>query len=78
MDAGASNEDDLTCKLASIVTTSNSIRENMEKGQSYDTILASWDSLNLEVAQYMNGALPNSFKVSVHFLKSAHSAHHIL
>jgi len=63
MDDGASNEDDLTCKLSSIVTTSNSIREHMLRGQSYETTLATWDSLNLEVAQYINGALPNSIKL---------------
>ncbi len=51
MDGGASNEDDLTCKLASIIDTSNAIREHMAKGQAYDSLLTTWDSLNLEVAQ---------------------------
>ena len=51
MDGGASNEDDLTCKLASIIDTSNAIREHMAKGQAYESLLTTWDSLNLEVAQ---------------------------
>lgn len=57
MDNDATNEDDLTCKLSSIVTISNTIREQMAKGNPYDVIMMTWDTLNLEVAQVSNNSV---------------------
>ncbi|GAO15382.1 hypothetical protein UVI_02010460 [Ustilaginoidea virens] len=54
----ASNEDDLTTKLADIVWVSGMIRSALQKGSSIQTIMEQWEYLQTQVAMYVNSDVP--------------------
>ncbi|KAG6038237.1 hypothetical protein E4U41_004402 [Claviceps citrina] len=54
----ASNEDDLTTKLADIVWVSGMIRSALQKGTAIQTIMEQWEYLNTQVAMYVNSDVP--------------------
>ena len=54
----ATNEDDITTKLADIVHISALIRQSLKKGQPVTTIMEQWDFLQLQVAMYINSDVP--------------------
>ena len=59
MDGGnASNEDDLTTQLKSIVECNNRIKTLMEKGCSSYQYHEAWDQLTVAVSLYINADLP--------------------
>ena len=60
MDAGAgSTEDDLTVKLQEILDVNTALKLALShKGPPTKTILETWDFLQVQVAQYMNGEMP--------------------
>ena len=53
------NEDDLTVKLAEIVNCNTIIFENINKGNSLNSINDDWDYLQLQIGLYINSDLPN-------------------
>ncbi|KOS19462.1 DNA-directed RNA polymerase III subunit RPC1 [Escovopsis weberi] len=55
---GASNEDDLTAKLAEIVYLSGLIRAALNKGKPMQTIMEQWEYLQLQIAMYVNSDVP--------------------
>lgn len=54
----ASNEDDITSKLADIVHISSLIRAALQKGQPIQGIVEHWDFLQLQIAMYVNSDVP--------------------
>ncbi|OAQ60650.2 DNA-directed RNA polymerase III largest subunit [Pochonia chlamydosporia 170] len=60
----ASNEDDLTTKLAEIVWVSGMIRSALHKGSSIDTIMEQWEYLQTQVAIYVNSDAPGLQQLS--------------
>ncbi|KAK6514336.1 DNA-directed RNA polymerase III subunit [Arthrobotrys conoides] len=54
----ASNEDDLTVKLAQITETSALIRAGLLKGIPIQTLMEQWEWMQLQIAQYVNSDLP--------------------
>lgn len=54
----ASNEDDITTKLADIVWVSGMIRSALHKGSSMQTIMEQWEYLQTQIAMYINSDLP--------------------
>lgn len=54
----ASNEDDLTTKLADIVWVSGMIRSALQKGTSIQTVMEQWEYLQTQVAMYVNSDVP--------------------
>ncbi|CZT45060.1 probable DNA-directed RNA polymerase III subunit RPC1 [Rhynchosporium secalis] len=54
----ASNEDDLTTKLAEIVHVSSMIRAALQRGQPIQTIVEQWDFLQTQIALYVNSDVP--------------------
>lgn len=50
----SSNEDDLTVKLAEIITVSSIIRVALEKGLLINKLMAHWDYLQACIAMYIN------------------------
>ncbi|KHN97586.1 RNA polymerase Rpb1 [Metarhizium album ARSEF 1941] len=54
----ASNEDDLTTKLADIVWVSAMIRSSLQKGSPIQTIMEQWEYLQTQVAIYVNSEIP--------------------
>lgn len=55
---GGSNEDDLTVKLQEILDVNVALELSLTKGPQTRTILESWDFLQVQVAQYINGEMP--------------------
>ncbi|CAM9584599.1 unnamed protein product [Chrysoparadoxa australica] len=55
---GGSTEDDLTVKLQEIIDVNNALKVALEKGANVKMIMESWDFLQVEVAQYINGEMP--------------------
>lgn len=60
MDRGdlGSNEDDLTVKLAEIVTINHFIQKSLEEGDSPHKIAEDWDFLQIVCAQFVNSEYP--------------------
>ncbi len=56
-DAG-SNEDDLTVKLAEMITVNHFIKKSLEDGDSIYKISEDWDFLQMIAAQYVNSEMP--------------------
>jgi DNA-directed RNA polymerase III subunit RPC1 len=54
----ASNEDDLTTKLADIVWVSGMIRAALQKGSPVQTIMEQWEYLQTQIALYVNSDVP--------------------
>lgn len=54
----ASNEDDLTTKLADIVWVSGMIRSALQKGSPVQTIMEQWEYLQTQIAMYVNSDVP--------------------
>ncbi|KAH7171328.1 DNA-directed RNA polymerase III [Dactylonectria macrodidyma] len=54
----ASNEDDLTTKLADIVWVSGMIRSALQKGTAIQTIMEQWEYLETQIAMYVNSDVP--------------------
>ncbi|KAF7550435.1 hypothetical protein G7Z17_g5697 [Cylindrodendrum hubeiense] len=54
----ASNEDDLTTKLADIVWVSGMIRSALQKGTAIQTIMEQWEYLQTQIAMYVNSDMP--------------------
>ncbi|KAI6779475.1 uncharacterized protein J7T54_001891 [Emericellopsis cladophorae] len=54
----ASNEDDLTTKLADIVWVSGMIRSALQKGSPVQTIMEQWEYLQTQIALYVNSDVP--------------------
>lgn len=54
----ASNEDDITTKLADIVWVSGMIRSALQKGSSIQTIMEQWEYLQTQIAMYVNSDVP--------------------
>ena len=52
------NEDDLTAKLAEIVSHNKMLKVTMERGQGLDMILSNWEVLAQSVALYVNSQAP--------------------
>ncbi|KAI1345078.1 DNA-directed RNA polymerase III subunit RPC1 [Xylariaceae sp. FL0016] len=55
---GASNEDDLTARLADIVFACGLIRAALQKGTALQTIMEQWEYLQLQIAVYVNSDVP--------------------
>ena len=55
---GGSNEDDLTVKLQEIIDVDVALELALTKGPPTRTIIETWDFLQTQVAQYVNGELP--------------------
>lgn len=54
----ASNEDDITTKLADIVWVSGMIRSALQRGSPVQTLMEQWEYLQLQVAMYVNSDVP--------------------
>ncbi|KAK7398588.1 DNA-directed RNA polymerase III subunit C1 (rpo31) [Neonectria punicea] len=54
----ASNEDDITTKLADIVWVSGMIRSALQKGSPLQTIMEQWEYLQTQIAMYVNSDIP--------------------
>ncbi|MBE3046176.1 hypothetical protein IMZ48_27290, partial [Candidatus Bathyarchaeota archaeon] len=54
----ASNEDDITTKLAEIVWVSGMIRSALQRGSPVGTIMEQWEYLQLQIAMYVNSEVP--------------------
>ncbi|KAL1838513.1 hypothetical protein VTK73DRAFT_4303 [Phialemonium thermophilum] len=54
----ASNEDDITTKLAEIVYISGLIRAALHKGVAIATVMEQWEYLQLQIAMYVNSDVP--------------------
>ncbi|CAI6093916.1 hypothetical protein V2G26_016941 [Clonostachys chloroleuca] len=54
----ASNEDDITTKLADIVWVSGMIRSALQKGSPIQTIMEQWEYLQTQIALYVNSDVP--------------------
>ncbi|KAL8294013.1 hypothetical protein RB600_000133 [Gaeumannomyces tritici] len=54
----ASNEDDITTKLAEIVHIAGLIRGALSKGHTIQTIMEQWEFLQLQIAMYVNSEVP--------------------
>ncbi|KAF4342405.1 DNA directed rna polymerase iii subunit rpc1 [Fusarium beomiforme] len=54
----ASNEDDITTKLADIVWVSGMIRSALQKGSSIQTVMEQWEYLQTQIAMYVNSDVP--------------------
>ncbi|KAM0439821.1 hypothetical protein ACHAPT_000918 [Fusarium lateritium] len=54
----ASNEDDITTKLADIVWVSGMIRSALQKGSSIQTIMEQWEYLQTQIAMYVSSDIP--------------------
>ncbi|SPO07149.1 probable RPO31 - DNA-directed RNA polymerase III, 160 KD subunit [Cephalotrichum gorgonifer] len=54
----ASNEDDITTKLADIVWVSGMIRSALQRGSPVQTIMEQWEYLQLQIAMYVNSEVP--------------------
>ncbi|KAJ3528006.1 hypothetical protein NM208_g10426 [Fusarium decemcellulare] len=54
----ASNEDDITTKLADIVWVSGMIRLALQKGSTIQTIMEQWEYLQIQIAMYVNSDVP--------------------
>lgn len=54
----ASNEDDITTKLADIVWVSGMIRSALQKGSPVATIMEQWEYLQTQIAMYVNSDVP--------------------
>ncbi|KAJ6785495.1 hypothetical protein PWT90_04307 [Aphanocladium album] len=54
----ASNEDDITTKLADIVWVSGMIRSALQKGSAIQTIMEQWEYLQTQIAMYVNSDVP--------------------
>ncbi|KAL6921658.1 hypothetical protein FSHL1_005627 [Fusarium sambucinum] len=54
----ASNEDDITTKLADIVWVSGMIRSALQKGSPVQTIMEQWEYLQTQIAMYVNSDVP--------------------
>ncbi|KAK4676677.1 DNA-directed RNA polymerase III subunit C1 (rpo31) [Podospora pseudoanserina] len=54
----ASNEDDITTKLAEIVIYSAHLREAMLKGAPLPSLMEQWEFLQLQVGMYVNSDVP--------------------
>ncbi|KJZ77416.1 DNA-directed RNA polymerase III subunit RPC1 [Hirsutella minnesotensis 3608] len=54
----ASNEDDITTKLADIVWVSGMIRSALQKGSPIQTIMEQWEYLQTQIAMYVNSDVP--------------------
>ncbi|PTD02889.1 hypothetical protein HYE67_010637 [Fusarium culmorum] len=57
-DYNASNEDDITTKLADIVWVSGMIRSALQKGSPVQTIMEQWEYLQTQIAMYVNSDVP--------------------
>ena len=55
---GGSNEDDITIKLTDIVYTNMIIKEALDKGTPVQALMGDWEYLQLQIALYVNSALP--------------------
>ncbi|KAI0152918.1 DNA-directed RNA polymerase III subunit RPC1 [Xylariaceae sp. FL1272] len=55
---GASNEDDITTRLADIVFACGLIRAAMQRGTSMQTLMEQWEFLQLQIAVYVNSDVP--------------------
>ncbi|RYO83487.1 hypothetical protein DL762_006078 [Monosporascus cannonballus] len=55
---GASNEDDITTRLADIVFACGLIRAALQKGTALSTIMEQWEFLQLQIAVYVNSDVP--------------------
>ncbi|CAN6658223.1 DNA-directed RNA polymerase III subunit RPC1 [Trichomonascus vanleenenianus] len=55
----ASNEDDLTVKLADVVHASSMIRAGLEKGAHISLLMEQWDFMQLTLALYINADTPS-------------------
>lgn len=59
MQDAASNEDDLTVKLAEITWVSSLIRSGLESGMSLTGLMEQWDYMQLSLALYINSDTPS-------------------
>lgn len=53
-----SNEDDLTMKMAEIITMNNMIQKALTEGEPIGKIAEDWDFLQLVCAQFVNSEMP--------------------
>ncbi|KAK4191079.1 hypothetical protein QBC35DRAFT_460490 [Podospora australis] len=54
----ASNEDDITSKLAEIILYAGVLRESLKKGIAVPVIMEQWEFLQLQVGMYVNSDVP--------------------
>lgn len=54
----ASNEDDITTKLADIVWVSGMIRSALQKGSAIQTVMEQWEYLQTQITMYVNSDVP--------------------
>lgn len=54
----ASNEDDITSKLAEITLYAGFLRESLKKGAALSSIMEQWEFLQLQVGMYVNSDVP--------------------
>lgn len=58
----ASNEDDITSKLAEIVLYCGYLRESLKNGASLQIIMEQWEFLQCQVAMYVNSDVPGLYQ----------------
>jgi len=59
---GGSNEDDLTVKLQEIIDVNVALGIGLAAGQPSRNVMETWDFLQVQVAQYINGEMPGIAK----------------
>ncbi|KAJ1979778.1 DNA-directed RNA polymerase III subunit C1 (rpo31), partial [Dimargaris cristalligena] len=55
---GASNEDDLTAKLAEITFSNGLIRGALQRGEPLITLMEQWENMQIAAAMYINSTVP--------------------
>eukprot|EP00878_Enallax_costatus_P040774 GHUV01047145.1.p1 GENE.GHUV01047145.1~~GHUV01047145.1.p1 ORF type:complete len:265 (+),score=62.79 GHUV01047145.1:109-795(+) len=55
---GASNEDDITMKLMQIIEVNNLLRQALERGMPINSLMETWDFLQVQAAMLINSDLP--------------------
>ncbi|KAK4159323.1 DNA-directed RNA polymerase III subunit RPC1 [Cladorrhinum sp. PSN259] len=58
----ASNEDDITSKLAEIILYAGVLRQSLKKGVSLSSVMEMWDYLQLQVGMYVNSDVPGLYQ----------------
>jgi len=59
---GASNEDDITTKLAEIVLYAQYLKTSLQRGVALHVIMEQWEFLQLQVGMYVNSDVPGLYQ----------------
>ncbi|KAK3995740.1 hypothetical protein QBC44DRAFT_319295 [Cladorrhinum sp. PSN332] len=58
----ASNEDDITSKLAEIIMFAGVLRESLKKGATLSSVMEIWDFIQLQIGMYVNSDVPGLYQ----------------